>query len=427
MSSSFPTSAHCNVLHLAQSDVEGGAGKAAFRLHSALRSIGVASTFHPGRDLRGDADVVPARSPESGIKATRRIAFANALALRAYPSRRRSELFSPSIFSYGRLDPLLVAKADIVCLHWIAGAFLRPTQLVGIGKPIVWRLSDLWPFTGGCHYPGVCRRFEAACGTCPTLGSQWEQDLSRLGMRQRARSYADLDLTIVAPSRWIAEQARRSSLFRGRRILHIPTGIELDVFRPRDRLHSRRQFGLPQDGSILLFGALGALGDARKGFADFIRATETWVATFNRKPAALAVFGGGGMPPQEVAGLPVYDLGRIDDRDKLAELYSAADALIAPFAEDNLPNVVIEAIACGTPVAAYAAGGIPEAVIEGISGAFAPPGQPDALADAIERAIARREFLAQGARAFAERTFDLKICAASYARLFADLASRSID
>lgn len=415
-SAAFP-----RVLHLAQSDSEGGACKAAFRLHEALRESGVASTFHPGRALRGDADILAARPRGLGLEATRYAAFANALPLKAY-RRRSGELFSPSILSYGRPDAELLARADVVCLHWIAGAFLRPAQLASLRKPLVWRLSDLWPFTGGCHYPGACRGFEHACGCCPVLGSGSERDLSRLGHRQRARAYRELDLTIVAPSSWIAREARSSSLFARMRVEEIPTGIELDTFRPQNKNAARARFCLPEHEDVLLFGALGGLGDPRKGFADLVRTLEAWAPRRGERPARLVVFGGGGEAPGEIAGLPVRDVGRIDEREALAALYAAADVLIAPFGEDNLPNVVLEAIACGTPVAAYAAGGVPDAVRPGRSGALAPIGNSNALAEALARTLVDRAALSAGARSLAEEAFDLRACAARYARLFADVA-----
>lgn len=410
------------VLHLAQSDIEGGAGKAAFRLHQELQEIGVNSIFHPGRSLRVGEGLTPARRRGVGLAATRMAAFANALILRTYPKRQHNQVFSSSLLSYGRPKAALVKQADVICLHWIAGAFLRPAQIARLKKPLVWRLSDLWPFTGGCHYPGSCCGFETSCGTCPTLGSMQVRDLSSFGYRQRERAYRDIDLTVVAPSRWIAEKARRSSLFSDRRVVHIPTGIKLNVFYPRDRETARARFGLPQDAHIILFGALGALLDPRKGFPDCVRTLEAWAPSCGERPTVLVVFGGGGDPPHEVAGVPVRDVGRLNDPDALADLYSAADVLLAPFKEDNLPNVVLEAIACGTPAAAYAVGGIPDAVIEGRSGALAPPGDASALAAALDRTLAQRQTLTYAARSTAEETFDLRRCAKAYARLISELA-----
>ena len=413
------------VLHLAQSDSEGGANKAAFRLHKTLLSLGVPSKFHAGRILRNDVTSAPARA--MSMEATRVAAFVNALPLKLYPNRRRMAPFSPSVLSYGRVDQKLLAEAEIICTHWIAGGFLRPSQLAQLGKPIIWRLSDLWPFTGGCHYPGECRGFIKACGTCPILGSARDVDLSRFGFRQRERAYANVNLTIVAPSRWIAEEACRSHLFANRRIEHIPTGVDLSVFQPRDRTAARSRFGLPEQSAVVLFGALGALDDPRKGFPAFVECIERLKAPCPGD-VAVAVFGGGNSEAPRVIGeVPVHNLGRIDSEEALASLYSAADVLVAPFGDDNLPNVVLEALACAVPVVAFAVGGIPDAIVSEENGFLAPKGNIEVLALQVTSILSNAGLqgaLRQGARRMAEKRFDLRGCASAYLRLFEELAKR---
>ena len=151
--------------------------------------------------------------------------------------------------------------------------FLAPGQLRALkGKPVVWRLSDTWPFTGGCHYPGDCRRYEERCGRCPQLGSRHDRDVTRQGWSARARAYADLDLTVAAPSRWIADCAGASSLFARRPIEVIPTGVDTGLFRPMDRAAARSTLGLPPDRDLILFDAPGATDDPRKGYAQLLAA-----------------------------------------------------------------------------------------------------------------------------------------------------------
>jgi glycosyltransferase involved in cell wall biosynthesis len=411
-----------SVVHLAQSDTEGGANKAAYRIHKNLQDIGLRSTFHVGRKHGSDPSVVPAHLPGVGGFASDVVAYLNAATLKRYP-QRASAAFSPACLSYGHLDRKLLANADVICAHWIAGAFLNFRQLSAVTRPMVWRLSDIWPFSGGCHYPGDCDRFQLACGSCPQLGSATENDLSRRGFDARDRGYRNLDLTIAAPSRWIAGLARRSRLFGGRRIEHIPTGVDLAVFRPRDRGEARRHLGLPEVGPVALFGALGATEDPRKGYSHLIRTIEN-LAAAGRRDLTLVVFGGvteGGSA--SIAGFPVRHLGRIDGEDALARVYSAADVLIAPFLEDNLPNVVLEAIACGTPVAAFAAGGIPDAIDHEINGFLAPVGNESELARGVSLLLDRTgdPGLRNSARALAESRFDLGQCSRLYARLFEDV------
>ena len=411
------------VLHLAQSDRGGGANKAAFRLHRALGDLGIASTFHPGRKLGGDPDVVPAWPAVGGRFLSTLAAWLDAHSLDAYPDRR-GDVFSPVRFCYGRPRRRLVDSADIVCLHWIAGSFLHPSALAHLQKPLVWRLSDLWPFTGGCHFPGACRAFEERCGCCPSLGSRDPGDLAGRDFAARERAYPALDLTIVAPSRWIAGEARRSALFARRRIVHIPTGIDVSVFRPMPRIEARRSLDLPADDRpILLFGAMAATSNDRKGFGPLQKALGLFARGEAARGAMAVVFGGDTHESQDIDGLPVVHVGKISDETRLARLYAAADVLIAPFIEDNLPNVVLEALACATPVAAFAAGGIPDAVVHERNGILAPVGAADALAAGIEWVLdpTRKPALDAAARQTAESRFDIRQCARSYRDLFADL------
>jgi glycosyltransferase involved in cell wall biosynthesis len=410
------------VLHLAQSDGGGGANKAAFRLHRSLRDLGVASTFHPGRKIGDDPEVIPAWPPILGDFVSKLAAWLDSHSLDFYPIRR-GDVFSPMQFCYGRPRPRLVAEADIVCLHWIAGSFLHPRHLARLDKPLVWRLSDLWPFTGGCHFPADCRKFEDRCECCPSLGSVSANDLAARGFAARERYYDALDLTVAAPSRWIAEQAKRSKLFRGRRIVHIPTGVDVSTFRPMPRTEARRLLDLPTDVPMLLFGAMDSTTNSRKGFAPLRRALGRFAKTPAAHGAVAVVFGGEADATKDVEGLPLIHVGRIVEQERLARLYAAADVLVAPFIEDNLPNVVLEALSCGTPVVAFSAGGIPDAVDHQRNGVLVPVGDADALADGIAWTLDpdRKSALDAAARATALGRFDIVQCARAYRDLFAEI------
>ncbi len=421
------------ILHLGQSDRVGGANRATYRLHQALCEAGARSRFLAAQKSQDDPTVIAAvRGPAAKLGA--QVAdFLNSRVPFLYAGGRGGN-FSPVRLAYGRLAPALLADTDLVVLHWIAGAFLKPSQLARIGKPLVWQLWDLWPFTGGCHYPGACEKFEVACGACPALGSRSGFDLAALDFAARRRGYRDLDLTIVAPSRWIGDMARRSALFGSRRIEHIESGVDLAVFRPRDKKLARDILGLPQDKSIVLFGAFSAQSDRRKGYhllpEALAQIAGSGAADRPDDPRAtgivLAVFGGSRHPAGEaVLPLPTLHLGRFDDDVALALIYAAADVLVAPYLEDNLPFVILEALACGTPVVAFAAGGIPDAVDHQVNGYLAPNGDAAELGRGIAWVLApeRHDALRRAARATAETRFDIRDCARRYRALAAELAA----
>lgn len=411
------------ILNVAQSDREGGAARATYRLHRAFCDAGMQSVLYTPRKSIDDPTVHRTRNNPILAQV---ISFLNSRIPELYP-KGSVRSFSPVRLGYGRLDSRAVQSADVVCLHWIAGAFLKPSELTRIRRPVVWQLWDCWPFTGGCHYPGDCNNYESMCGSCPILDSHKEYDLARLDFNARRRAYAALNITPVAPSRWLADKARRSSLFGGRRIEYIPSGVNLQIFRPHEKAMAREILGLPKDRQIVLFGAAGVTSDRRKGY----HLLPEVFASFARSSAAgdvtLAVFGGQLTSPEASLGIPTLHLGRYEDDVSLALLYSAADILVAPYIEDNLPFVILEALACGTPVAAFAAGGIPDAVDHQRNGFLAPVRDATELGRGIAWLLSdpsRLYELGCEARNTAKARFDIVNCARTYEALFVDVVAR---
>lgn len=410
------------IVHFSQSHAENGAGAAAYRLHRALLDIGLDSTMVVGLPGADDSTILPG----GGSRFSRvMVPYVNALVAQQAGARR---LFSSGLFSYGHIDRDLVQGADAVVLHWITGGFLSPRQLRDLPKSVFWRLSDIWAFSGGCHFPGECTRFEAACGSCPALASRHEWDLSRLEWQAKRRAYEGLNLTIVAPSRWIAECAQRSTLLKNRRIVHIPTGVDTNRFRPLDKAQARAMFGLPYDRRIVLFGALRSTEDPRKGYRYLQAALQRLTGRSESRDWHLVIFGGpanSSVGESETIGFPISWVGRLHDEVSLALLFSAADVLIAPFIEDNLPNVVLEAAACGLPVVAFDAGGLPDIIEHQRTGWLASVGDSDSLAQGLGWVLAdevRRRELSNAARAKIEATFALERCAQKWKKLMTDSA-----
>jgi glycosyltransferase involved in cell wall biosynthesis len=293
----------------------------------------------------------------------------------------RSEL-SPTVFSLDLAgldltDAFPIQAARILHLHWTS-YFLSPytiAKLGRIGVPLVWTLHDLWPMTGGCHYPAGCLGYESDCRNCPQLRDD-TLGLPAAMLADRTALFADLDLTIVAPSRWMADCARRSAVFRGKRIEVIPNGLNTDVFTPLDRAKARSSCGIPPDVPVIAFGA-HALNDRRKGGDVLVRALETAVQSYRRltKSTATLHLLSFGRDALDIAvdGVVPIPCGPVDTDDDLSQMLACADFLVLPSREDNYPNLVIEAMACGVPVVAFDVGGVGDAVIDGETGRLVSP------------------------------------------------------
>lgn len=403
-------------------DLVGGAARAAYRLHQGLRRIGVDSQLLVQRKVTDDPTV---HGPEGPIaKAVARARpFLDSLPLRSYPSRRGG-LFSPAILPYPLGPRIAALQGDLIHLHWVAGGFMRPSCVVRGRRPVVWTLHDSWAFTGGCHVPGECVRYRDACGACPALGSTRERDLSRDVFERKRRAWGRAAPAVVAPSRWLADAARSSALFRDASIDVIPNGLDLERFKPFDRTAARDALGLPRDRALLLFGGVGALTDENKGFPLLVDALARLRPRAGGRAVELIVVGVRPSDPRPQVPIPARFVEPIGDEERVARYLAAADALVLPSLQENQPNLVVEAMACGTPSIAFRASGLPDLVEHEETGYLAQAFQSEALARGIEWVLEdepRRLRLGDAARRRAERDHDLESVAGRYRALYEKL------
>lgn len=413
------------VLLLNQSDIQGGAAIAAHRLHTGLGQIGVESFMVVQQRSGSDPNVIAPRGRAQESLAHLRVAI-DSLPLKRYPQRDRS-IFSlqwlPDTLSrqISRLNP------DIINLHWTGEALIRIETLVRLQAPIVWTLHDMWPFTGGCHYSQGCDRYLSACGTCPQLGSDRERDLSRWVWQRKQSAWKSKNLTIVALSSWLAQCARSSSLFRDCRVEQIPNGIDTTLYRPLPRAIARDLLGLPQDRSLVLFGALHATQDKRKGFHLLQPALQRLSQQGWGDRLSLVVLGATAPPSPPDLGFPIHYLGTLKDTLTLTLAYCAADVFVLPSVEENLANTVMESLACGTPCVAFRIGGMPDLVEHERNGYLATPFQVDDLAVGIAWILSDQERhckLSHRARQKVEQEFTLHLQSHRYQALFNEVMNQ---
>lgn len=405
-------------------DQIGGAARAAYRIHGGLRRIGLDSQLVVQWKTSNDPSV---HGPEGRL--ARLVARArprlDSMPLWRYSSRREG-LFSPAVLPDGLARRIVALGADLVHLHWVVGGFLRPESLAKFGRPVVWTLHDSWAFTGGCHVPGECVRYREACGACPTLGSGRDRDLSRGILERKRRAWNRAALSLVAPSRWLADAARASALFHEASIEVIPNGIDLARFKPFDQAAARDFLGLPQDRSILLFGGVGSLTDRNKGFPLLVEALAQLDSQRGAREVELVVVGQARSELPPPLAVPARFVGPLGDEESMALYMAAADALVLPSFQENQPNMVVEAMACGTPTIAFRAAGVPELVEHERTGYLADPYESEGLARGIAWVLEgdeRRKSLHEECRRRAERDHDLEVVARRYRSLYERLVA----
>ena len=407
-------------LLLNSEDLRGGAARAAYRLHLALRAAGADSRMLV-QVRHGDDETVA--GPGNRLVGRLRAA-ADLLPLLLYP-RRSGETFYPGWLPDALAGRIRRLDPDVVHLHWIAGGFLNVANLRRLRRPLLWTLHDMWAFTGGCHYDEGCGRYAGGCGRCPVLGSRSVSDLSSAGWRRKQRSYLDLPLTVVTPSRWLGRLAAESPLL-GRFPLHvIPNPIDTGTFAPTDKAAARRKLNLPADRRIVLFGALRATSESRKGYRHLEPALRRLAATRpGLKPLAVVVGAERPARPPDF-GMECVFAGTLSDDAALASIYAAADVLVAPSTQENLSNAVLESLACGTPVAAFDIGGMPDMIEHQRNGYLARPLDAEDMAHGLGWILedeSRLRALSERARAKVLEEFE----SANIARQYLELYEQSV-
>ena len=421
------------VLHFSTA-ADGGAGRAARRAHRASVAAGVLSSFAflDGRP-DGPDEILFRPAPPEGAAGALAGALHGKVQWGMLQGARRGA--SNTLFSIPHpgvaLDrQALAAAADILHLHWTSwgAAPASVARWLADGRRLVWTLHDLWPMTGGCHYPDGCEQYRTACMACPQLQDAWS--LVPNAFAEKRAAWSDPALVAVAPSRWMAARAAESAILGAARIVVLPNAVETDVFAPRaDRAALRAAWGVAEADVLVVAGAFDNR-ERRKGGALLAGALARLMADpelpVKLGPGArIVVAGFGRHVPAGIGGMRSLAFGEVTEDEVLADILAAADLAVIPSLEDNYPNIAVEALSCGTPVLATPVGGLAELVREGRSGLLAAAATEDALAAAFGRFLARYRGdpeLRAGARAQAEAENALPVVGAQLARLYEEVA-----
>lgn len=355
------------VLLINTSERIGGAAVACHRLMEALKSNGVKAKMLV-RDKQTDRLTVVALKGFKWLQVWRFL-WERFCIWAANGFGNKENLFTVDIANTG-VDVTSLPEfkeADIIHLHWINQGMLSLGDIRRIlesGKPVVWTMHDMWPCTGICHHARTCVKYQTECTHCQYLaGGGSRKDLSYKIFKKKKELYKDHNIAFVTCSRWLRNLSERSSLLKGQDVTNIPNPINTNQFRPSDKREARKRLGLPEEGKLILFGSV-KITDKRKGFDYMIdscrllaeqhpEAKEDW---------GVVVFGNNSKELAELLPLKAYSLNYVADENRITDVYNAVDTYVTPSLEENLPNTIMEAMACGVPCVGFNVGGISEMI-----------------------------------------------------------------
>ena len=376
------------ILMISHSDLNGGAARASLRIFQALSKYGIDVKMLVKQKLSDEDNIKDIKSFYTN-KFLMKIDSYHTKIENLYYKRKLNQYklnedqFISNLSSINLNRALNTLEFDIIHLNWISHQFVDLDVLLGLNKPIVWTLHDCWAFTGICHYFDQCTHYTESCGSCRLLNSENTKDLSHEIWRKKSRVYDGCNMQIITPSKWLRDSVAQSSLLHKKPVSVIPYPINTDIFKPIDKITARSKLGLDQNNKYVLFGAMNATTDQRKGYDYLLKAIKILLQK-GKTNLQVIVFGSVNAHNESTNGYPIIYYNTIWTDSDLINFYNAVDVTVVPSLSENLSLVIMESLACSTPVVAFNVGGNADMIDHKINGYIASNIHDDDLAKGIE-------------------------------------------
>lgn len=345
-------------------DFKGGASRIGYYLFSGFKNLGYETAFFVGKQSLEDQDVhqvqkFATKSQKYYGKVMKRI---------------NRELGHEHFYYPNSTQQILSWKPDIIHVHNPQGGYFQLTALNEISKqvPVLFTLHDPWMFTGHCSYFIECERWLKGCGDCPDLNRRpsLKRDGTAFNWKRKKKLYQYSSFYVATPSAWLLKEAERSILKEGiieSRVIN--NGVNQEVFRPKDTAELRFKLGIPQDEMVLLYVVNSNMRtNPYKDFTTISNALDHLkkIKKSDQKFTFIAL----GTDGEEVNedGVRMLYAGFQTDTEVLSSYFNMANLYLHAARAENYPNVVMEALACGTPCVVTNTGGVPEQIKEGKTG-----------------------------------------------------------
>lgn len=407
------------IVHLTTS-VDGGAGRAVVRINKALKENGIDSKILTWLNSKEESKM---------LEVSRKNHFLNKLCImnnqRLVDRYTSHDFFHADRYGINFMKADELKNADIIHLHWVNEGVWSHNfagKLKQLNKAVIWTMHDMWAFTGGCHYTGNCDKYYTGCENCPSLKSHKRKDISYKESKWKKNWVNNVNVRFIGCSNWITEEFNKSELGQSmeKKALCIHNPVETDKFYCMDREICSKVLRIYTDKKIILFGAMSAVRDKRKGFEYLIRA----IKKLSPQKYALGIFGNSfddyNIFKKKINNFEVINFGIVKDDIHLCMIYNIADVFVAPSLQENLANTVAEALSCGIPTVAFDIGGMPDMVKHQYNGYLAKAFDENDLARGIE-SICESDINSQMISDDIKRSFNAEKISQQYIKVYKDI------
>lgn len=450
-------------------DIGGGAAKVAWDLLHAYRARGFNTSLRVGRKYSVHQDVTV-------ISNDTRLKSNSALQRWALLRERAEEKHFPMAAWWARVagalvDPIFTLqmhygiedfrfsgtwrllsngawRPDILHCHNLHSKYfdLRALPWLSRQVPVVLTLHDAWLLSGHCAHSFSCERWQVGCGQCPDLSiyPSIQNDATAYNWRRKKKIYRNSRLYVATPSQWLMDKVRASMLAPALiEAKVIPNGVDLSVYHPEDKQLARSALALPGNAVVLLAAGLRLDQNVFKDYAMMCAVAARIAERLKSGPKVVFLTLGTESRLDQVGNATLISAPYETNAQAVARYYQAADVYIHAAKADTFPNAILEALACGTPVAATCTGGIPEQVkalmlprpvmfgvrridchkLDTATGILVEPGDSEGMSEALAQALNPKDAqiltaLSSNAARDAKARFDLEKQADEYVRWY---------
>lgn len=393
-----------NILHINTHDT-GGAGIACVRIHNALLEQNIDSkVLFRNKSKTNAPSTFEIWEELNDLQKVKKLAEQKILDQKQSKLKKKvkavNELFTSFNSIWDITKSKLYLEADIIHLHWVAGFLDVPSFFKNCKKPIVWTLHDYAPFNNGLHYPNANE-------------GVYDED-SKINANTIEEAITYTQPTIVTPSNYLKLKSQESTIFGDLNHLHIVNPIDSAAYYYQDKKIAKTKLNIPDDKKVIVF-VTDEISYTRKGFDYLIKAIDQL-----NDDTIYSIAIGNNRGNEQINSAKINYVGQINFDEKLSTYYAAADLLVTPSLDDNLPNIIVEAHSCGTPVAAFNLGGTPEMIQDGINGLLAKEVTVEEFSKTIKIALTKVWDYEQIAKT-AQKKYANETCAEEYIKIYQSL------